>query len=313
MYYIKNHCGGEDVKLTWFGGEPLFNTAVIDIICEGLRQEGVKFTSSMATNGYLLDDEMVCKAVSEWNLKSLQIAMDGTEKIYNKSKAYIYQDGNPYQIVIGNIQRVLDAGISVSIRLNVDLYNANDLVDLVDELARNFGSRKGIYIYASHLFQEGKSMEQLHSEEGWNQRKAAMDRLMGRIESYGMESKRGIRKYLPVNACKADSGDAITIAPTGEIGLCDHFSDSEFIGHIDREDFEQKLVRNWHEAAQELTDCQGCFYYPECIRLKKCNSASTCSNYRRYIHLSRIQRQMANEFDKWKSQSAEENEELVEC
>lgn len=35
--YIAAHCGGEKVHLHWFGGEPLFNKQVIDIICTDLK------------------------------------------------------------------------------------------------------------------------------------------------------------------------------------------------------------------------------------------------------------------------------------
>lgn len=62
---------------------------------------------------YLFDGATVEQAVSHWKLKSVQITLDGTEEIYNRSKAFIYKDGkSPYQVVLANIQRLLDAGVS---------------------------------------------------------------------------------------------------------------------------------------------------------------------------------------------------------
>lgn len=67
--YIINHCGGKPVKLNWFGGEPLYNKKVIDIICSDLKDKDIKYVSSMVTNAYLFDEETVDQAVDLWNLK----------------------------------------------------------------------------------------------------------------------------------------------------------------------------------------------------------------------------------------------------
>ena len=110
--YIQNHCGGNKVKLRWFGGEPLMNFPVIHRICGGLRSRGIDFESYMVSNGYLFDDELTAKAIHSWALKEVQITLDGTEAVYNRSKAFIYPKGSPYRIVTGNILRLLNAGIS---------------------------------------------------------------------------------------------------------------------------------------------------------------------------------------------------------
>lgn len=110
--YIAAHCGGEKVSIQWFGGEPLFNKAVIDIICSDLAAKGVEYHSTMISNGYLFDDATVKQAVELWKLKRIQITLDGTEDMYNRSKAFIYKDGpSPYQVVLANLKKIgaLDA------------------------------------------------------------------------------------------------------------------------------------------------------------------------------------------------------------
>ena len=172
--YIKRHCGGEKVKLLWFGGEPLFNRDVIDTICNGLRREGVEFHSTMISNGYLFDEESVRKAVENWNLKRVQISLDGTEAVYNRSKAYIYREGSPYQVVLSNMERLLDATIRISVRLNADLYNVDNLMELVEELSRRFRGREGLSVYAHVLFEKNEAMVDIHTQEGWQKREEAM-------------------------------------------------------------------------------------------------------------------------------------------
>lgn len=67
--YISAHCGGENVSIQWFGGEPLFNKNIIDIISSDLAAKGVEYTSIMISNGYLFDDATVKQAVKLWKLK----------------------------------------------------------------------------------------------------------------------------------------------------------------------------------------------------------------------------------------------------
>ena len=303
VQYIKNHCGGKKVNISWFGGEPLFNMEAIDIICNGLRQQGVEYASTMVTNGYLFDDVAVQKAVENWNLKKVQISLDGTEAVYNKAKAYIYKEGNPYQIVLDNIGRLLDAAITVRIRLNMDLYNAQNLLLLVDELARRFSGKSGIYIYAHHLFDINQPMAELHNDQGWTQRSEAMRVLTEKIAEYNMAERQGIEKNIKMHHCMADSGNAVTIAPTGDIGLCEHFSEDEFIGHIDTEGFDSKVVASWKETSPEILECAECFAYPACIRLKKCTNEAVCFPLLRQGKLRKTKREMQYEFEQWKNKN----------
>ena len=307
--YIASHCGGEKVKINWFGGEPLFNKAVIDIICADLREMGIEFSSRAISNGYLFDEETVENAVENWNLKREQITLDGTEAVYNKVKAFIYRSGSPYQVVMANIGRLLDRGVAVTIRLNMDMHNAENLLALVEDLTARFGGRHGLTVYAHHLFDGDKPMADIHSYEEWELRDQAMVRLNGKIAAAGLSSRGGIRKGPKSNFCMADSGKAVTILPGGEIGLCEHFSESEFIGHIDREGFDQQTVKSWKERIPEIPECAECFYYPECLQLKKCASGSVCFEHLRREKRRQTEREMRNEYEKWKNQDNDEGEE----
>ena len=312
--YIKDHCGGQKVSLAWFGGEPLYNREAIDTICGVLRKEKVEFKSSAVSNGYLFDKETVKKAVEEWNLKSVQITLDGTEKTYNKTKAYIYKGVNPYQTVMENIGHLLDADIRAQIRLNMDLCNAEDLMKLVEELAERFGGRKGIYVYAHHIFKGNEAMADSYTEEEWAERTRAMVRLEDKIRECGLESKAGISKHYKLNHCMADSGRSVTILPDGHIGLCEHFSENEFIGHIDQEGFDEAVVKAWKERMPEIPECAECVLYPECIQLKKCPNGGKCFPALREERIRKIKRQMLNEYERWKSQQdSEETEEDELC
>ena len=152
-YIMRNKADGA-IKFRWFGGEPLYNSEVIDIICEEMKKNNVSFNSNMITNGYLFDDEMIERAVKLWNLKKVQITLDGTEQIYNRIKAYIYKDDpSPFKRVIKNIKGLLENGIYVAIRLNIDKHNADDLFVLTDFLLKEFKGFDNCYIYPHLLYE----------------------------------------------------------------------------------------------------------------------------------------------------------------
>ena len=307
--YISKHCGGKPVNLTWFGGEPLMNVDVIDTICNGLAQKGITFKSRMVTNGYLVDAEIAQKAAEQWNIKDVQITLDGTEKVYNKIKAYIPKSESAYQRVLSNIEKLLDASISVQIRLNMDLYNAEDLLLLVDELSSRFSGRKGLFVYAHHLFKNGVSMADMHSADEWEKRGIAMCQLEERIRESGLMQRSGISNSIRTNHCMADSGKAVTILPNGEIGLCEHYSETEFIGHINKEGFDTALMENWKERMPAFPECAECFYYPMCIKLSKCPSEGACYQLHRQEKQRKISRAMIDQYENWKNKLETEHEE----
>lgn len=306
VQYIKNHCGGEKVNLTWFGGEPLYNMDAIETICAGLHREGIEFKSFMISNAYLFDEETVCKAAQNWNLKNIQITLDGTEAVYNRTKAYIYRQTNPYQIVLNNIERLLDASVRVRIRINMDLYNAENLLELIRELTERFAGRKNLSIYAWHIFQGNEPQAQRHSQEEWQKREAAMQRIEQAIQESGFASAGGLSPNIRLVNCMADSGQAVTILPDGNIGLCEHFSESEFVGHIDREGFDPDVVASWKERIPEIPECADCFCYPECTALKKCANNSICFEQHRNSLWRKTCRKMENEYRRYQSHTGQE-------
>lgn len=299
VQYIKEHCSGEEVHLSWFGGEPLLNRDAIETICNGLCRERVSFTSTMTTNGFLFDEDLIQKSVTEWNLKKVQITLDGTEEVYNRIKAFIYRDGSAYRKVLGNIGHLLDASVAVTIRLNMGLHNAENLLELVDELGREFTGRKGLSVYAHHIFEEDKPLAETYTEEDWNIRNKAMCNLKACIALNGLASNNGIRKKLKLNHCMADSGRSVTILPTGDIGLCEHHSEREFIGHLHLKDIDMEMMESWKETVPEIPECETCFYYPDCYRLKKCASSRVCFELLRMDYLESTKQAMRNEYKIW--------------
>lgn len=314
--YIARHCGGEKVSIQWFGGEPLLNKAAIDIICNDLAAKGVVYYSTMISNGYLFDDAATRQAAALWKLRRVQITLDGTEEIYNRCKAFVYQDGqSPYQVVLANIRRLLDAEITVGIRLNLDSHNAENLMKLADELHRRFGGRKNFFVYSHTLFEfSGNRSSRIRAAE---ERRALYEKqkcLRRKLADDGIGQKYGLRRDAVLNHCMADSGSALTILPGGELGLCEQYTEDNFAGHIDREGLDAAVVQRFQERWEQIEACKACFYYPQCIRLKKCREQEVCFPELQEEYRQQLESGMQNAYAAWlKKERTDEDEAAPVC
>lgn len=245
--------------LHWFGGEPLCNAEAINIICQRLNDYGVKYNSSMITNGYLLDKSDIDIIKGLWKLKQVQITLDGTEIIYNAIKRFVYDDPNPFEKVINNIRLMVDNKIEVIIRLNVSEDNIENLIDLGNYLSEKFGGIDLFSVYVSPLFNEDSIELYSGCSKIWNH-----------ICNLGI----GHPKIAPVKkmCCMADSRHSVVITPEGNLGLCEHYADEEYIGSIYSKQLNIPMIESWAER-NENTQCIECLLYPQCIQLKKCPSA----------------------------------------
>ena len=274
--YIINHCKGEKVSIRWFGGEPLYNKSVISLICRQLKESGIDYHSTMVSNGYLFDDSVIAEAKDEWRLEKVQITLDGTEQTYNRYKAYIYKDVNAYRRVISNIHKLQDAGIHVSIRLNIDMHNADNLEELADELHKEFNNPEGVSVYLHALFEEAKGSKAMHDDQ---KRKYVFDRMTeieSRLKDYGFFNPRRLSHQVKTNRCMADNDNSVVIVPDGHIGKCEHYSDSLFIGHVGTKEWDAQMMVDIRSTHDEINACATCYNYPDCIRLKLCPNHPRC-------------------------------------
>lgn len=287
------------VRISWFGGEPLYNNEVIDIISNRVKDSGLRLASSMISNGYLFDDELVDRAANIWNLKNVQITLDGTEAVYNKTKAYVYKDVNPFEVVLNNIEKLMKSNISVNIRLNLGLKNYKDLYELINTLHDRFIDYKNKFsVYATLLYENLENNLLSYTDE---QRRFVLNESIKLnnlcIEkgiAYTNSSKYFRGEGIVCRSCMADSPIAAMITPDGKLGSCEHYVDSDFYGSIydtSSLDRDYDSIRKWKELRDEKSECNTCFYYPKCFRLKGCVSSFTPNSeeycIKRYYELER--------------------------
>lgn len=273
--YIISHSHGKKVSLQWFGGEPLVGMKIISLICRELTDKGVEFTSSMISNGALFDQQVIEEARDLWKLKSVQITIDGTEDVYNQVKDYINMKGSPYQQVLGNIRALSEAGIRVSIRINLGFHNVDDTENLIKELSDRFTDCENVSMYVHELFENEGTEPTSYTEEQFNY----LTDMVGKFNAYAAERGKYIRTTslpsLALGHCMADNDGSVIIHPGGELTKCEHFESTDNFGTIYSDDWDKDYLRSWKEHAQ-LTACESCVLYPSCIMPVRCPDRDNC-------------------------------------
>ena len=297
-YILKNKCDGK-IHLRWFGGEPLYNSKIIDYISTRLTELGVEFYSTMISNAYLFDEDMAKKAKELWKLIKVQITVDGTEEVYNKTKAYIYNDSeSPFRRVINNIELVLQQGIFVNVRLNMGTHNVEDLFALTDFLLERFKKYKDFYVYSNILYDyRGEDI----TIENENERILLADKnleLLNHINS--TKTKHFVyEKYKRSQThCMADRDTSIMILPDGKLGKCEHFLDNKFIGSIYSDELDFNSINWFKETKVPLPECDFCNKRPFCIYLSNCpNIPKSCSDHERAMFDSIFEEYMIKSYE----------------
>jgi len=275
--YIIKHSGGEEVSIGWFGGEPLFNKPVINHIANRLKEAGVKYSSTMTSNGFLLDAETVKEAHDLWNLKKVQITIDGTEQTYNRVKAFIYKGVNAYETVMQNIGHLLAADIAVTIRMNIDMHNADDLERLAEELHERFKDDKHLSAYLHLLFEDNAKRVGACDDDKRRLLMEKMRLIEDKLEGWGLFRRHTYEPMIKTGYCMADNDSSVVIQPDGYITKCEHYTDSHHVGHINQAKQDAEKIAYFKEKGTMVKEfCRKCVKYPDCMFLLSCPNFEEC-------------------------------------
>jgi len=131
----------KNLNISWYGGEPLLQKEVIYNLSNKLiglsETRNIGYSAHIVTNGVLMDLETSKKLAEDCKVNSVQITIDGMKEMHNKRRILV--DGNDsHEIIIKNIEDSKDV-ISISVRVNVDKENVED----IDKLTKFFFEEKG--------------------------------------------------------------------------------------------------------------------------------------------------------------------------
>ena len=146
--YIINNWNGELFNISWFGGEPLLATDVMDYISRELERKSINFISKITTNGYELSESTVRHALNHWHTNKIQISIDALHEEYNRIKNYkgVISE-SPFDKVLANVRTALESGIKIRIRINFNPIEKSKASELMDYLQVRFSAYENFSCY----------------------------------------------------------------------------------------------------------------------------------------------------------------------
>lgn len=255
--FIKKHLETNEVNITWFGGEPLLNVNFIDKLTKRLLEEEIQFSSYIITNGSLLSDEIVNDKLQFWNVKNIQITLDGTEKEYIKRKRYINPSEGEFYKILNNISKVALKGIFVNIRLNIDTQNKLDILELLKEIDKIYSTYENVVFYPAFI----TGTPNVLAEEEKITYIKEMLLTMKNIKKL----TAGTKFYsLPrMHACMNGNPKSFSIDVNGNIYTCEHHVgiENHKIGNINSE---ENLNDSRGRNIVFREECDKCVFLPKC-------------------------------------------------
>lgn len=164
------HCyEGENPRhrnIGFFGGEPLLE------ICRPMVQYIVEKALAMGTaslwavtNGTEL--RTYADLLGPGKIAALQVTLDGPPEEHDRRR--IYADGSgSYERIADNISMALERGVAISIRLNVDRNNIDELPSLVEDIrARGWDRHPRLSVYTAPIRAENEKTDAKSTFNTW--------------------------------------------------------------------------------------------------------------------------------------------------
>ncbi|MBR1383954.1 MAG: radical SAM protein [Ruminococcus sp.] len=257
--FIKETKQSGKIKIKWFGGEPLLGHKLISYMCQKLKENDMEFESMMITNCSLVTEELAKEIKELWNMKKIQVSMDGDRADYERRKRYCAPDKHNYDTVIKGIRFLAAEGLKINIRCNVDGNNIDGLAAFVDQLKADIGNIENINLYLSPLFgvDECRPTKELF---------AKMSSLTEYCRSIGLvKSSHNPDTKFKVNYCMADSMDkTIGIGPDGEFNNCYSLLEKNVWCNIFDGITDQKRFEELKSPVSIDKKCRSCCFLPKC-------------------------------------------------
>jgi len=241
------------IDLEWFGGEPLVNKGIIDVICQKLMADGYEIKSSIVTNGILLDAKAVDHLKTMAHLERVQITLDGLGEVYDRVKQV---SKGTFQIVLNNILYAAENDISVHVRLNLT-DRVDEVRELIEWLGANVGFNHKVFYYLYPIFKSGREVSRDRMIQLLGLNDVLLDSgLMKSADLYKLPYRR--------TRCFATNLSGYTIAPDGALYNCSHVMTTEApIGTVENNSsYNSRRIR--FMSLNVSAECRECVYYPLC-------------------------------------------------
>lgn len=259
----------KNLNITWFGGEPTLKLNLITEISKSLimycSDNDIRYSASIISNGLLLNDDTLNRLI-ESQVNKFQLTMDGLKHTHNERKNGGEKLGDSFSNVVHLIKSATDKSIKISLRVNIDKENYDEIYDLIDYLEPIFN--KNISIHFSKIEQfTNKNLimkNEIFTEEEFSLIEVKLYKYL--LKKKMINSLDILYPYSKSNYCGATESNSFIISNDGFLYKCwcDMEDKSKSIGTITSK--QNNLHDNYFVAYSALEDseCKNCTMLPLC-------------------------------------------------
>lgn len=266
-----------DLTVNWFGGEPLYGLEAIEelapFFAEIAAREGLRYSSHMTTNGYLLTPDVAGRLLS-WGITDFQITLDGLPEHHNQHRPA--RDGSgTFQKIYDNLVKLSerDEDYSVVIRVNFAKSNVAGLEEFLQSLKEKFSDDDRFTVSFHAVGRWGGDNDANVDVCGKDEVRASHMRLKAAARALGLRVTSGWNPGVSVGTevCYAVRPYNFIVGAHGDLMKCTidlNKKDRNIVGKILSDgtlDLNTDKMALWTEPAFERdTGCQSCHMLPAC-------------------------------------------------
>lgn len=249
----------KELKISFFGGEPLMNMKAIRELCQFAKifcsDNEIKLLCDFTTNATLINNNFL-DFLKDYNT-TFQITLDGHRECHNSIRYNRKTKSGTYDIIVDNVSKILNTlpNSYVWLRINFDNKTLNDIPQIINDI--NSFDRKRCSVILRKVWQvDIDSIE-----------KSALLRAIDLfIDNDFFVDYFALPRILP---CFAERYNQVLINYDGGVFKCstlDSFDNNSSLGHLDKTG---KITFDSAKLAEALIEsdlktCNDCSLYPAC-------------------------------------------------
>lgn len=278
------------LKVTWYGGEPLLEKEIIYRLSRHLlklcREKKCYYNAAMVSNGFYLDRKVVDKLV-KFRISEVQITVDGLKEDHD-SRRFDKKEGPSFDRIIENIKYAKNL-MKIFVRVNIDRRNIDKVEGFLNYLKENI-SPGNITIYLGRVaecdFDMGPISNVLLSPKEYYEKE----------KEILIKSTKGDNKVLgfpypnpSVLPCGAVNFNTFAIDPDGYVYKCWEVlgEKEEAVFHISQPNLYSKKQLEWvNWNPRNIEECRECKHLPLCSGgcvIKSMRGKKVCTYWKHHL------------------------------
>ena len=263
----------KNFSVTWYGGEPLLAKEIIWSLSEKFLELCEKFSvdynAFIITNASLLEDSDI-ELLKKYKINGAQITIDGPKEIHDSRRRNITNEST-FDKLIDRVNVLMNSGLSVVVRINIDKENLESIDELLDTLAERIDKREELKIDFGQVSPFTDICKSIESDCYNNEQFAdVMLPLYEKALAHGFEMNKIAAYPAPLtNFCCAEYANSFVVDKHGELYRCWNYVGNLKMSSGNVADPELELEKNYLSWIQwnpiKHPKCRECDCLPICM------------------------------------------------